>query len=522
MKQKYSLLGQEDFELTGGGTNTAPTSSGLEALTDLFSNFTKHISPAPSHERPERSVQMRLYTMQKRHFLICFTIFFCLFLISVLIGMASPNMVEKNTVKATELNGTAAIIPKGPFVMKSPRLSRYNQQLWLMVKFLIKNNDETFTKNFTMMLSVIGLNKDLKKGEIIGLRKHNRTRSLDCSGTTCKTIIAMHLGYLPDSMYLINASFLGFEHYSYTIQDLLFTWATYNPAFTELEVVFRFLFFVLTFAVLIFFGGNLRKYPIQDWSMEQRWICMLLVLLIFYNNPLFPLTLTSSTLFAGILDAIFQSTFLFALLAFWLCTLHGLRQTRRTWKFFLPKFLIVFPMWLSALTMEITQEFNEVRDPTFSFQINTAHYKRFQVLFFCLLFIYIGYIVFLIVKAFTELRSMQFIQTRLKFITCFMGIIISLCISIVYTKFGFGVLEDNFISRFYTSYDSVTQFLSFYALLNLYMYMMVYVYSPCGGKEVSGMALSDTVMMGDSDEEVLYGDSEVRKPLNSHDDEESD
>ena len=103
-----------------------------------------------------------------------------------------------------------------------------------------------------------------------------------------------------------------------------------------------------------------------------------------------------------------------------------------------------------------------------------------------------------------------------------MGIIISLCISIVYTKFGFGVLEDNFISRFYTSYDSVTQFLSFYALLNLYMYMMVYVYSPCGGKEVSGMLLSDTVMMGDSDEEVLYGDSEVRKPLNSHDDEESD
>ena len=152
---------------------------------------------------------------------------------------------------------------------------------------------------------------------------------------------------------------------------------------------------------------------------------------------------------------------MFALLAFWLCTLHGLRQTRRTWKFYLPKFLIVFPMWLAALTMEITQEFNEVRDPTFSFQINTAHYKRFQVLFFCLLFIYTAYIVFLVAKAFTELRSMQFIQTRLKFITSFMGIIITLCISIVYTKFGFGVLEDNFISRFYTSYDSVTQFLSF-------------------------------------------------------------
>ena len=199
MKQKYSLLGQEDFELTGGGGNSGSSSTGIEALTDLFSNFTKHISPAPSHERPERSVQMRLYTMQKRHFLLCFTIFFCLFCISVLIGMASPNMVEKNITKASELNGTS-VIPKGPFVIKSPRLSRYNQQLWLMAKFLIDHNDERFSKNFTMMLSVIGLNKELKKGEIIGLKKHNRTRSLDCSGSSCKTIIIMHLGYLPDSM----------------------------------------------------------------------------------------------------------------------------------------------------------------------------------------------------------------------------------------------------------------------------------------------------------------------------------
>ena len=134
--------------------------------------------------------------------------------------------------------------------------------------------------------------------------------------------------------------------------------------------------------------------------------------------------------------------------------------------------------------MEITQQFNEVRDPTYSFQINTAHYHRFRFLFFILLFIYTKYIVYLIVKAFIELRSMQFIHTRLKFITGFMIIIIILCVSIVYSKFGFGVLEDNFVSRFYTSYDSATQFISFYALLNLYLYIMVYVYIPSAGREV--------------------------------------
>merc|ERR1719323_1534139 len=150
------------------------------------------------------------------------------------------------------------------------------------------------------MLSVVGLNKDLKKGDIIGYRKHNRTRSLECSGTKCKSIIIMHLGYLPDSIYLVNASFIGFDHYSYTIQDLTFTWATYNSAFSQLELCFRFLFF---------FVSTLQQYPVSDWSMEQRWMLLLLVLLLLYNNPLYPLTFTNP-LFIGILDSIFQSTFL--------------------------------------------------------------------------------------------------------------------------------------------------------------------------------------------------------------------
>jgi len=331
------------------------------------------------------------------------------------------------------------------------------------------------------------------------------------------------MGFLPESRYLVNVSFLGLDaRYSDSVKDITFTWATYNPSFTELEIVFRFLFLVITFAVLGYFLSSLRKYPINDWSMEQRWSSLLLLLLIFYNNPFFPLTLTSATLIGGILDAIFQSLFLFTLLLFWLCALHGLRQTRRTLVFFyLPKVLLVFPMWLSALTMEITEEFNEVRDPTFSWQLETAHYHRFRALFFVLLGAYILYTFYLTAKAFTELRTMQFIQTRLKFIVGFMGVIILLATSIVYSKFGFGILEDNFVARLYTDYASVTHFLAFYALLNLYIYLMIYAYSPCGHKEGGSLPLGD---MGDSDEEVLFGDTEsgVRRPLNSVDEEESD
>ena len=132
-----------------------------------------------------------------------------------------------------------------------------------------------------------------------------------------------------------------------------------------------------------------------------------------------------------------------------------------------------------------------------SFSASTVSHVRFRAIFFVLLGVYILYTIYLTAKvgrgyraghgphlqAFTELRSMQFIQTRLKFIVCFMGVIILLCTSIVYSKFGFGVLEDNFVARLYTDYASVTHFLAFYALLNLYIYLMVYVYTPCGHKE---------------------------------------
>lgn len=58
---------------------------------------------------------------------------------------------------------------------------------------------------------------------------------------------------------------------------------------------------------------------------------------------------------------------------------HGLRQTERgLYRFYLPKFLLVGSLWFAAVTMAVLEETNELRDPSFSYQLNTAHYARFQ------------------------------------------------------------------------------------------------------------------------------------------------
>jgi len=43
-------------------------------------------------------------------------------------------------------------------------------------------------------------------------------------------------------------------------------------------------------------------------------------------DPVFPLTFLVNSWIPGILDTIFQATFLTALLLYWLCIYHGVRQ----------------------------------------------------------------------------------------------------------------------------------------------------------------------------------------------------
>lgn len=53
-------------------------------------------------------------------------------------------------------------------------------------------------------------------------------------------------------------------------------------------------------------------------------------------------------------------------------------------------------------------------------------------------------------------------------------------------KFGVDVLEDNFVAQLETKYSNSGQFMSFYGLLNLYVYTMAYVYSPAAIKNIHG------------------------------------
>lgn len=74
---------------------------------------------------------------------------------------------------------------------------------------------------------------------------------------------------------------------------------------------------VATVVASLVFLLSMRQFCLDDWSMEQKWVAVLLPLLLNFDNPLFALTLTSTSLLPAVADAVMQASFLFALLLFW-------------------------------------------------------------------------------------------------------------------------------------------------------------------------------------------------------------
>lgn len=98
--------------------------------------------------------------------------------------------------------------------------------------------------------------------------------------------------------------------------------------------------------------------------------------------------------------------------------------------------------------------------------------------------------------------------------------VLSISITVTTCRFGFGILEDNFVASLNTTYRSSAQFMCFYGLLNFYLYTMAYVYSPDGRFAQAELAVTKDnpaiSMIDESDEDVVYGsDEESRRPLTS-------
>ncbi|XP_054877362.1 transmembrane protein 181 isoform X3 [Poeciliopsis prolifica] len=458
---------------------------------------------------------MRLYTLSKRHFVLVFVVFLMCFGLTVFIGIAGPRIIAEQEHNADQLKSINSSIKTGPFSLVSPPLTTYNQQLWLTCVMQAGNsNMKDFKQNFEINVDLKGV---MQVASVMHIKSvQQKSRMLHCGAQKCDEIILLHLGYLNYIQYQVAVSFQGLENISYEIK-IKFVWKTYNPTFSQVEIWFRFVFVVLTFMVTCLFAHSLRKFSMRDWGIEQKWMSILLPLLLLYNDPFFPLSFLVNSWFPGTLDAFFQALFLCALLLFWLCVYHGIRVQgeRKFLTFYLPKLIIVGLLWLSAVTLGIWQTVNELQDPTFNYKLDIVNFQGMKVFFLIVVAFYILYLIFLIVRACSELKNMPYSDLRLKFLTALTFVVLVISMVILYLRFGAKALQDNFVAELSTHYQNSAEFLSFYGLLNFYLYTLAFVYSPSKNALYDSQLKDNPAfsMLNDSDDEVIYGSDYEEMPL---------
>lgn len=457
---------------------------------------------------------MRLYTLSKRHFVLVFLLFVICFAITVFIGIAGPKIIAVQEHNGERFLAKNVTVKTGPFNLLSPPLTTYNQQLWLTCVMQAEHsNMGDFRQPLEIDVELKGVMQDVSLTQINTVR--NKSRMLHC-GAKCDEIIVLHLGYLNYTQYQVSVRFQGLENITFDMK-VKFAWKTYNATFSQVEIWFRFVFVVLTFIVTCMFAHSLRKFSMRDWGIEQKWMSILLPLLLLYNDPFFPLSFLVNSWFPGTLDAFFQALFLCSLLLFWLCVYHGIRVQgeRKCLTFYLPKMIIVGLLWLSAVTLGIWQTVNELQDPTYQYKVDIVNFQGMKVFFLIVVAIYVLYLIFLVVRACSELKNMPYSDLRLRFLTALTFVVLVISMVILYLRFGAKALQDNFVAELSTHYQNSAEFLSFYGLLNFYLYTLAFVYSPSKNALYDSQLKDNPAfsMLNDSDDEVIYGSDYEDMPL---------
>lgn len=447
-------------------------------------------------------IHMKLYTLTKRQFLFLFFIFFSSFILSLFIGWVGPSVIE--TVRADK----GVLSDNNHVSVLSPIVSTSQQQMWLQLEINLgaPASQKTIQKVSILQVPMKVTLYKYSEGEKTPLTFNTtwHTRELKCDSERCAPVTVLHLGYLQFDRYFVDIE---------TSKDLVNTsvfkpvWTTYNPHFTQLELWFRFFFLIAAFIAACCLGRSMRHFVLQDWAIEQKWLAVLLILVLLYDNPLFPMMLLVGSTVIPMLDACFTVTFLCGLLLFWLCAYHGIRKAERHFlSFYLLKVCLVGTLWFLGCVILSWSAYNEMIDPTFNISQDQEGFLGVKIFFFVVLGIYILYLLFLLIRAFNELHSMPYFDVRLRFLTTLTVIILIISLLAVLIRFGKAMIEDSFVMEITLRWNNSAEFLCFYSLFNFYLFTLAFVYSPSKNAIYESYKENPSFsMLSDSEEEVLYG-----------------
>jgi hypothetical protein len=334
---------------------------------------------------------------------------------------------------------------------------------------------------------------------------HTRHVTCDLGSEWCDDVTLLHSKHITYWAYRIQLAVLAFPE-SAQLRDCRFIFSVVNESYTVFELWCRVGFLLVTAAWLVIYARKMTGHRWGDWAIEQRWIGVLLLGLLAYNNPFYALSVLMSGWFPVFLNQFLLSSFLFVLLLFWLVIFDAFRKktplARSYKRFYAPKVALMLVFWILAIAIYTWTQLYTSDDPGSALNEIPGYLVMYVVMLLVVL-AYVCWLLFLIIKAGSALKesakqvsphsdgaepatptgvthtlTRTFVTTlayidpdkdialRLTFLATFTVLI--LIATIIGVVFGYvGPTSNN-----------AAQFLAFLALFNLYIHVLTFAYWP--------------------------------------------
>jgi len=223
-----------------------------------------------------------------------------------------------------------------------------------------------------------------------------------------------------------------------------------------------------------------RRCCARRWTLEQRWVWSLSLLLPLFNDPLFAATIFSPTFSGSVFSALSTVTFLTALLVYFLvhfnvAALQG--EGGANWSaehpsaaaafgvvFWAPKFVFGTAFWIVALSAYLWTRYQQVTDPAYSlFEQLSAIGDYFYGFLYTLAALYLIYLAALLFRGFRVFGRMRAANR------VFVGVTLSTVLILIV-----GIYLDVF-SPLRTGSAA---YLVVYGAANFYVWLLIFAYLP--------------------------------------------
>ena len=248
-----------------------------------------------------------------------------------------------------------------------------------------------------------------------------------------------------------------------------------NQKETNYLIIFKYLFVSLSSLFCIWYTLALDRVPEHLHTVEQKQLQALVVLLIFFNDPLYLAEIMLRYCIFPIIAAVFHASFIAYLLFFWLILLDHIRLQAREQRiniraFYPAKAIFICVFWQLSVLLYCYNIEELALNPAFKTKYNSTLYAVFKVLGVIAVVGYLTWIFVMTLLLFTEIRSMNY---RFQFMLLF-----SLVMALM-------TLVGVVLSFHQLAHPNMGEWTGFYAIFNFYIYTLGYLYSPVPQSDAS-------------------------------------